>query len=28
MDPSAVAARIVRGIAEGERDLPSSAFDV
>ena len=28
MEPSTVAARIVRGIAEGERDLPSSAFDV
>jgi short-subunit dehydrogenase len=26
LDPDAVAARIVRAIAEGERDLPSSAF--
>lgn len=26
LDPDAVATRIVRGIAEGERDLPSGAF--
>ena len=28
LDPDAVAARIVRGIANGERDLPSTAFVV
>lgn len=28
LDPDAVAERIVRGIADGERDLPSTAFTV
>ena len=26
LDPDAVAARIVRGIVDGEKDLPSAAF--
>ena len=26
LDPDAVAARIVRAIADGEKDLPSTAF--